>query len=667
MRDKSPHERDAFLRDTGKNRMKPAKNGRWTRRGRRRLFIALAALVAVLIAIGSGLLRHVKADRHDSALQATSIVYHMRQDPSPWTHTEEDASRMLADIREKRVAAIGVTVDAILVSTKSGARYFVTDRFAVFSQSLLLNPTKGDSAPDYQIAWLPNVSVGTQAGVGPLLGMFRDWASMLVYVLMLALMLWYMRREMKGEATLIDAPPDMCFDDVIGAVEAKAALDDIKAYLRDPKSFTKMGIRPPCGVLMTGGPGVGKTRLAQALAGECGAHFIAITGSYFSAKYYGVGIQKVKHLFRTARKHGPAVIFIDEADGLAARTSGASGSADGESNRIINQLLAEMDGFEKNEGVIVVAATNFPDHLDEALRRPGRFDRIVPVRLPDVVDRVKIFEYYLGKLPSRSADIDCDQLARLTVGLSPASLSMIVNQAGLIARRQGAGMVCAGHLREAVKVVRIGDVSGAQKALDADEVRRVGVHEAGHGIIAALLGAGVLEELTVLPRGGALGMALITKPQDKHLYRRSELEKELIVLLGGRNAELLVFGEASSGAAQDLQEASRISLEMVSRLGFGSEGNLFSLAALPREIAGRQLDSAIEQANALLNEMNERCFDLLRRNRSILEDVTRALTETETVPGAYVYELIRKSGVTPLREREAVCFSAAACGAEARA
>jgi cell division protease FtsH len=642
--------------------MKPGKNGLSTRRGRRRRLIAFAALFAVLVAVGSGVLRHRASDQRNDPLKAAAIVYQMRQDPSPWAHTENDASRMLADIRDKHVAAIGVTLDAILVSTKSGARYFVTDRFAVFSQSLLLNPTKGQSAPDYEIAWLPNVSIGAQAGFAALLGMLRDSVSMLVPLLMLALMVWYMRREMKGDVTLISEPPDMSFDDVIGAVEAKAALEDIKAYLRDPKSFTKLGIRPPCGVLMTGGPGVGKTRLAQALAGECGARFIAITGSFFSAKYYGVGIQKVRHLFRTARKQGPVVIFIDEADGLAARTSGAAGSADAESNRIINQLLAEMDGFEKNEGVILVAATNFPENLDEALRRPGRFDRIVPVRLPDVSDRVKIFEYYLGKLPSRSADIDCDQLARLTVGLSPASLSMIVNHAGLIARRRGAGIVSAEHLREAVKVVRIGDVSGAGTALDADEVRRVGVHEAGHGIVAALLGAGVLEELTVLPRGDALGMALITKPQDKHLYRRSELENELMVLLGGRNAELLVFGEASSGAAQDLQEASRISLEMVARLGFGSKGTLFSLAALPRESAGRQLDGAVEQADALLQEMNGRCFDLLRQNQSILRDVTAALTRSETVPGAFVYELIRKHPVTQPPGLETVCFGAEAGG-----
>jgi cell division protease FtsH len=631
--------------------MKPGKNRfsiRRIRRSRRTMFVALAVLLSVALIVGGTLaLRHDGDAKPENPLPSSSVAYEMRHDAMLWAHTEKDASHMLEDIHEKRVAAIGVALDAILVSTKDGTRYFVTDRYATFSQSLLLNPAKGEAAPDYQLVWLPNASVGGQSGLATvLLSALRDSASMLVSVLMLGVMLWFVRREMKGDFTLLADPPDVSFDDVIGAGEAKAALEDIKAYLRDPKSFTQMGIRPPCGVLMTGGPGVGKTRLAQALAGECGAQFIAITGSFFSAKYYGVGIQKVKHLFRMARKSGPVVIFIDEADGLAARTNGAAGSADAESNRIINQLLAEMDGFEKNEGVIVVAATNFPDNLDEALRRPGRFDRIVPVRLPDVADRVKIFEYYLARLPSLAADIDCDQLARLTVGLSPASLSMIVNQAGLIARKQGASVVAAEHLREAIKVVRIGDKSGMEQALDPDEVRRVGVHEAGHGIVAALLGAGVLEELTILPRGGALGMALITKPQDKHLYRRSELEKELMVLLGGRNAELLVFGEASSGAAQDLQEASRIGLEMVSRLGFGSGGSLFSLAALPRDAASLQLDSAIEQTDALLREMNERCFDLLKRNESILRDVTTELSKSETIPGSYVYDLIAKQDAT---------------------
>src|SRR6202012_2999904 len=246
-----------------------------------------------------------------------------------------------------------------------------------------------------------------------------------------------MRREMGGGATLLSEALTLRFDNVIGAGEAKAALADIRGYLSDPTQFTSMGVRAPCGILMVGGPGVGKTRLAQALAGESGAQFISITGGYLSAKDYGFATQKVKHLFELERKNATTVIFTDEADGLAKRTDTGGGPVEAESNRIINQLLAEMDGFESNEGVIVVAATNHPDNLDEALRRPGRFDRTVQVRLPDREDCAKIFRFYAQKLKSKAANIDYDQLARLTTGLSPATVAMVVNQAGLIARKAG--------------------------------------------------------------------------------------------------------------------------------------------------------------------------------------------------------------------------------------
>jgi cell division protease FtsH len=403
-----------------------------------------------------------------------------------------------------------------------------------------------------------------------------------------------------------------------------------------------MGVRAPCGILMVGGPGVGKTRLAQALAGECGANFISITGSYFSAKYYGVGIQKVKRLFELARKNAPTVIFIDEADGLAKRTDTGGGPVEAESNRIINQLLAEMDGFASNEGVIIVAATNHPDNLDEALRRPGRFDRTVQVRLPDLEDRTKIFSFYAAKLTSKSDDIDFNQLARLTTGLSPATLAMIVNQAGLVAHKAGDDEVASKHFVEAIKIARIGDVSGAERALNDDERKRIAVHEAGHGLVAALLGTGVLEEVTILPRGGALGAALITKTQDKHLYLETEIRNEIQVLLGGRNAELLMFSEASSGAAQDLQEASRIGLDMVSKFGFNADGNLFSLAALPAQYAGLQMKTAIKHANILLKHLNEACYALLRDNEPVLRAIAEQLLESETVPGATVYRLIEE-------------------------
>ncbi|MEA3117862.1 MAG: cell division protease FtsH, partial [Paraburkholderia sp.] len=506
---------------------------------------------------------------------------------------------------------------------------------------LLLDEMKAVSSAPYQLVWLPDAQI--QTGTARWTDAFdkaRDALSLLLPLLLIGGLAWFMRREMMGGARLLGKSPALRFDDVIGAGEAKAALADVQACLTDPMQFSGMGVRAPCGVLMTGGPGVGKTRLAQALAGECGANFISITGSYFSAKYYGVGIQKVKSLFELARKNAPTVIFIDEADGLGKRTDTGGGPTEAESNRIINQLLAEMDGFESNEGVIIVAATNHPDSLDEALRRPGRFDRTVQVRLPDLEDRAKILRFYAANLTAKSDEIDFNQLARLTTGLSPAALAMIVNQAGLVARKAHDDEVTSTHFIEAIKIARIGDVNGAERALSDEERTRIAVHEAGHGLAAALLGTGVLEEVTILPRGGALGVALITKSQDKHLYRETEMRNEIQVMLGGRNAELLIFAEASSGAAQDLQEASRIALDMVSKFGFNVDNNLFSLAALSQQYAGLQLKNAIEHANILLRDLNDACYALLRANEPVLRAIADQLLESETVPGETVYRLI---------------------------
>jgi len=621
--------------------MKPAKNTFWSRYGRYVMFgVTATAFVALVTFLH---LRHEMRNA-DSSQVLTGVASEMRKDTSPWTHQEKDASVMLRDIRDHNVAAIGVSPNAILVSTEEGAKYYVTDHNAAFSNALLLGEMKSDARSPYQLVWLPDANVST--GAARWSGAFdktRDVLSLLLPLLLIGGLAWFMRREMTGGgARLLEKTPALSFDDVIGAGEAKAALAEIQSYLTDPKQFTGLGVRAPCGILMTGGPGVGKTRLAQALAGECGANFISITGSYFSAKYYGVGIQKVKHLFELARKNAPTVIFIDEADGLAKRTDTGGGPVEAESNRIINQLLAEMDGFESNEGVIIVAATNHPDNLDEALRRPGRFDRTVAVRLPDLEDRADIIRFYAQKLTSKSADIDFDQLARLTTGLSPATLAMVVNQAGLVARKAGDNVVASKHFVEAIKIARIGDVNGAERALTDEERTRIAVHEAGHGLVAALLGTGILEEVTILPRGGALGVALITKTQDKHLYRESEMRNEIQVLLGGRNAELLMFSEASSGAAQDLQEASRISLDMVSKFGFNADGNLFSLAALPAQYAGLQMKNAIEHANILLKDLNDACYALLHDNAPVLRAIADQLLESETVPGETVYRLIEE-------------------------
>lgn len=639
--------------------MKPARNSLWSRVGR---YVALGVTATAFAAtVGFFYWRHEARIAQTPPPALTGIANDMRHDATAWTRQEKDASEMLRDIHARDVAAIGVSRDAILVSTLEGEKYYVADHNGTFSNVLLFGDLKPGADTPYQLVWLPNAQVRTGAARwAEAFDRLRDIISLMLPILLLGGVAWFMRREMTGGARLLSKTPTLRFDDVIGAGEAKAALGDVRAWLTEPAQFTGMGVRAPCGILMTGGPGVGKTRLAQALAGECGANFIAITGSYFSAKYYGVGIQKVKHLFELARKNAPTVIFIDEADGLGKRTDTGGGPVEAESNRIINQLLAEMDGFASNEGVIIVAATNHPDNLDEALRRPGRFDRTVPVRLPDVEDRAEILRFYAANLKTNAAEIDFNQLARLTTGLSPATLSMIVNQAGLVARKAGAKAVGADHFVEAIKIARIGDINGAERALSDDERTRIAIHEAGHGLVAALLNTGVLEEVTILPRGGALGVALITKMQDKYLYRETEMRNEIQVLLGGRNAELLMFDEASSGAASDLQEASRISLDMVSKHGFNADGNLFSLAALPQQYAGLQLKNAIEHANLLLHDLNDACFALLRANEPVLRAIADQLLESETVPGETVYRLIREHAEAIERVQSPVMEQAAA-------
>lgn len=608
-----------------------------------RFAVITVTTVLLCAAISFTVKRHEAHRNAAGGVVLSGIAGEMRKDATPWADHQKDASQLMRDLDNHDVAAIGIWRDAILVSTAHGDKYYVADEYGQLSSLLLHREVKQGVTPPWQLVWLRDADLRT--GLGQTAYVVRELLStigLLLPVLLIGGMFWFVRREMTGGAKLLRKAPDLRFDDVIGASEAKAALADVRAWLTEPAQFRDIGARAPCGVLMTGGPGVGKTRLAQALAGECGANFIAITGGYFSSKYYGVGIQKVKHLFELARKHAPTVIFIDEADGLGKRTDTGGGPTEAESNRILNELLAQMDGFASNEGVIIVAATNHPDNIDEALRRHGRFDRTVQVQLPGVDDRAKILRFYAANLKTSAAGIDFDQLARLTTGLSPATLSMISNQAGLVARKAGDHEVSTEHFLEAIKIARIGDINGAERVLTDDERRRIAVHEAGHGLVAALLDTGILEEVTILPRGGALGVALITKKQDKYLYSETEMRNEIQVLLGGRNAELLMFNEASSGAAQDLQEASRISLDMVSRHGFNADGNLFSLSSLPQHVAGLQLKTSIAQANVLLQDLNEACFTLLRSNRPVLDAIAERLLAAETVPGETVYQLLRE-------------------------
>ncbi|WP_443191325.1 AAA family ATPase [Pseudomonas indica] len=596
-----------------------------------RLRLALSVL-GLLVLLGAGLSywqwqgRDATADvPAPGSIEA--MLAELHESTSPWREQRRDLSALVDDIRAGRIATAALSDEAVYVSTHDGGRYWVPDQSGRIGEMILRDYGQGSAA-------LFPVSLFDTDGEAP---WYRRalvfWPFYLLFaggLIVAALKLQPFKTQRKGTG--------ISFDDVVGASEAKQALQDVTAYLRDPAAFAALGARPPKGVLLTGEPGTGKTQLAKALATECNAHFIQVTGSDFSSMYFGVGIQKVKSLFRTARKNAPCIIFIDEIDGLGRRSE-QSRSSDTESNRIINQFLTELDGFEAATGVLVLGATNFPNSLDPALVREGRFDRSIAVALPTLGERQALFRLYTGKI-RLSGEVDFEQLARNTVGLTPAAISYIVNHAALLAARADQQQVEMSHLVDAIETCRIGEQPSAVTPLSETDRTRIAVHEAGHALVAAALKVGRVEKVTILPRGQALGVTLVTPVEDKRLHLESELRNRIKMLLAGRGAEQLHFHEVSSGAGQDLQEASKLALSMVGALGMGPKGSLLSLQAVREAHIDCDPREALEAADALLHQLNQECLALLQRLKPALDLVTQRLLEEETIPGEEVLAAI---------------------------
>jgi cell division protease FtsH len=394
------------------------------------------------------------------------------------------------------------------------------------------------------------------------------------------------------------------------------------------------------------------------LAGECNVHFIPATGGDFTAMFVGLGSMRVKALFRKARKHAPCIIFIDEMDGVGRRTNTETGgTSEAEGNRIINQILTELDGFNSSSGVIVIGATNFPDAVDPALVREGRFDRKIQLTLPDLSDREALFRLFAKGVKTAGAP-NYSQLARLTTGLTPAAIAYVVNHAALISARHGQQDVPMANFVEAIEVCRMGEVNGSASALTEGERERVAVHEAGHAIVAQVMNVGRVEKVTILSRGGALGVTLVTQSEDKQLHLKSELQNRIQMLLAGRAAELLTYNDASSGAASDLKEASRLALSMVATLGLSDTGTLFSLDALTALNIKPDPTSAVAEAEAILTAQNERCLATLRELRGALVELTEKLVERETIDGEEVARAISNARAADKSRAEASCARA---------
>jgi cell division protease FtsH len=457
------------------------------------------------------------------------------------------------------------------------------------------------------------------------------------------LMISRLQTSSGGAASRLTERPDTRFAAVIGNDEAKAALRRVKAFMHDPSQYLKLGAAAPRGVLLVGPPGTGKTLLAKALAGESKANFIAVDGSYFTATYYGAGVAKVKALFRLARKNAPCVLFIDEVDGIGKRSRGPEHGSGPESemNRIINRVLVEMDGFDAMDNVVVVAATNHEDNIDEAMRRPGRFDMLVRLAKPTLPERARLFDLYLDKVAHDGAS-DTGALARMTPGLSPAEIANAVNKAASSAAEQGDEAVTQEHLLRAVETHLLGGEVSPLKALLTEDTRvRLAYHEAGHALVGHWTGAGLVERVTIEPRGQALGVTYMTRDTEDPLYKQKELVGRLAMMLGGREAELLVLDSVSSGASDDLKRASQLAIDMVGSLGFSETFGLLSIGGIPKELLGPDIQAAVlAEARSLLEQAQQTCRAVLQAQRSRLEAMAQALLGCEVLSGEELRTLL---------------------------
>jgi cell division protease FtsH len=500
-----------------------------------------------------------------------------------------------------------------------------------------------------------------------------DWITFIVNAapLLLLVAFWiFMMRQMqaggnkalsfgKSRARLLTAQQKKAtFKDVAGTDEAKEELQEIIEFLKDPQKFQKLGGRIPKGVLLVGPPGTGKTLLARAIAGEANVPFFSISGSDFVEMFVGVGASRVRDLFEQGKKNAPCIIFIDEIDAVGRHRGAGLGGGHDEREQTLNALLVEMDGFESNEGVILIAATNRPDVLDPALLRPGRFDRRVVVARPDIKGREEILRVHTRKVPL-SEDVDLSVIARGTPGFSGADLANLVNEAALWAARQGRKLVIMADFEMSKDKVLMG-VERKSMILSDEEKRNTAYHEAGHALVAAMTpGTDPLHKVTIIPRGMALGLTMQLPIDDKHTYTKTYLEGTLVVLMGGRSAEEIFLGHITTGAGNDIERATEIARKMVCDWGMSSLGPLAfgkkeEAIFLGREIAQHRdysEDTAIhidQEVRRIVTAGYESARSILENNRDTLERIAAALLEREVLDAVELKLLLENK---PLPEK----------------
>jgi len=506
----------------------------------------------------------------------------------------------------------------------------------------------------------------TERGIGTYL------LSVLPWLLFIAFWIWIFRTMQGGgnrafqfgrsKAKMISPDtPKVTFADVAGADEAKEELQEIIEFLKDPAKFSRLGGRLPKGVLLVGPPGTGKTLLARAVAGEAGRPFFQMSGSDFVEMFVGVGASRVRDLFEQGKAHAPCIIFVDEIDAVGRHRGAGLGGGHDEREQTLNALLVEMDGFESNEGVILLAATNRPDVLDPALLRPGRFDRQVVVDAPDVKGREGILRVHAKKLPLAD-DVELSLIARGTPGMSGADLANICNEAALLAARRDADRVTMDDFEKAKDKVMLG-TERKSLVLTENERRLTAYHEAGHVVLGLKIpGLDPVHKVTIVPRGRALGITASLPEEDRHSYTKEWLEGQLAMLFGGRVAEEMIFGpnDITTGAGNDIERATTMARRMVTSFGMSEVIGLVAVADneqevfLGREIVQRRAVSehtqriVDEEVKRILDEAHAKAQEVIGQNRDLLESIAQALLERETLDRDQIEALSRGEALPPL-------------------
>ena len=443
------------------------------------------------------------------------------------------------------------------------------------------------------------------------------------------------------------------FSDVAGEDEAKENLKEIVDYLHNPKKYTDVGASMPKGLFLVGPPGTGKTMLAKAVAGEANVPFFSISGSEFVEMFVGMGASKVRDLFRQAKEKAPCIVFIDEIDAIGQKRNSGSLGGNDEREQTLNQLLTEMDGFEGNSGVIILAATNRPESLDPALTRPGRFDRRIPVELPDLQGREEILRVHAKKI-KLSGDADFHAVARMAAGASGAELANIINEAALRAVRNNRTVVSQADLEESIEVV----IAGYQKknaVLSDGEKKIVAYHEVGHALVAAMQShSAPVQKITIIPRtSGALGYTMQVEEGDKYLMTKREIENKIATFTGGRAAEELVFGEITTGASNDIEQATKLARAMITRYGMSDEFDMVAMETVNNQYLGgdasmvcssdtqKEIDKKVIE---LVRSQHEKARQILSENRTLLDKLAQHLYEKETITGDEFMSILEQAG-----------------------